>query len=511
MASFSFRPLAHRMTSIGTRLAPLWRRYRALPFWLQAVIAVVTIIAVLALGSFLAGLGKKNPEQTLATVTLTSIGELSGGGVSVGGIGSVRSITEAAILAESGGVVKSVRTSVGASVPAGFVLAELDNASQRAAVLQAEGAYDAAIAARAGASPGDIAASALNTYTSSYASLDTILRTYVDTFYGTTGAQGPQFLIAPAPFDLSYFPMKRAQLTQAMNAWRARLASASSKDAPALLAEAEAITRQANALTNDIATVATRNGTDANASQLAALATARSSIASLQATLTAAKQANQSQGTSATAGVDASVKSALGTLRAAQANLEKTLVRAPLSGQVNFLPIRVGDYVTPLSHVATVAQNGALEIVTYVSEDTRAHLAVGMKVTVEEKYGGVITSIAPALDPVTKQIEVKIAVNSGTPLVNGQSVHIAFPFTPPAQAASQSAGPILLPLTTLKLTPSARVVFTVGAEGRLSAHPVDIGNVRGDRIEILTPLPSDMRIVADARGLADGQKVNVSE
>jgi hypothetical protein len=50
----------------------------------------------------------------------------------------------------------------------------------------------------------------------------------------------------------------------------------------------------------------------------------------------------------------------------------------------------------------------------------------------------------------------------------------------------------------------------VGADGRLVAHIVTIGEVRGDRIQITSPLDSDLRIVIDARGLSEGQKVQVA-
>lgn len=511
MPTFSLSSFAQRLAPVRRFFSRFWTKYRSLAIWLQAVIGALVIGLVLGGISFLMNMGATSETATsLPTVTLSPISELAGNDSALGVIGSVRSITEASILAQAGGTVTSVHTQVGRTVSAGFVMAELDNASQRAAVLQAEGSYDAAVAARAGTSPTDIGTSALNTYTSSFNSLDSILKTYVDAFYGDPGAFGPKFLIAPNPFDFNYFPQKRQALNQAMNTWRSHLSSATSANAPQLLSEADTDTRQAAALVTDIATAATRYNSDANASQLAALASARSGIAALQASITAAKQTNQSQSVGASAGADASIKIALGALRGAQANLEKTLIRAPISGQVNYLPIHKGDYVTAFNHVATVAQNGALEIVTYISEDTRTHVTVGTKVTVEDKYPGVITSIAPALDPVTKQIEMHIAVDSGSGLVNGQSVRIALPGAAVA-TASAPQGPLLLPLTALKLTPSARVVFSVDENGKLIAHAVEIGDVRGDRIEVLTQLPADLRIVTDARGLSDGQKVSIAQ
>jgi hypothetical protein len=40
---------------------------------------------------------------------------------------------------------------------------------------------------------------------------------------------------------------------------------------------------------------------------------------------------------------------------------------------------------------------------------------------------------------------------------------------------------------------------------------VTIGDVRGDRLEVMTDLPDDARIVTDARGLSEGQAVNVAQ
>jgi hypothetical protein len=103
---------------------------------------------------------------------------------------------------------------------------------------------------------------------------------------------------------------------------------------------------------------------------------------------------------------------------------------------------------------------------------------------------------------------VHVALTGTSALVNGQSVRINLPNTAPA--TNSTAGPLLLPLTALKLTPSARVVFSVNEEGRLVAHEVTIGDVRGDRIEIQTSLPADLEIVTDARGFSEGQKVAVA-
>ena len=111
------------------------------------------------------------------------------------------------------------------------------------------------------------------------------------------------------------------------------------------------------------------------------------------------------------------------------------------------------------------------------------------------------------LDPVTKQVEVDVTVDRSSGLLAGQSVRIELPGAP--AAAASSSGPVLLPLAAVKLSQDSRVVFTV-ADGALVAHPVELGAIHGDRVEITTPLAADLMIVTDARGLAEGERVEVA-
>lgn len=509
-----FRTLFARVrdffVSVPTRSKALWLRYRGLRRWQQVAIALALIAVLIALVLLLNGGKEEELGNTGRTVELATVGELSGTGGSVDLIGTVRSMTEANILAQNGGTVRTVRTRLGANVPAGFVIAELENAAERASVLQAEGAYDAAVAARSAQSLPDTQESARDTYRSTFTTLDTTLEVYVDTFFGGPTPVGPDLLIYPDANTANRLSRERSAINAAMATYESNLATANSRSPQQLLDEAESITRRIQTFLNQLADAANERDSRVTAEQTASLATARTSINGALTGIASARTGLRSGTVSATAGADASIKQALGSLRAAQANLERTVVRAPIGGQVNFLPIRVGDYVTPMQHVATVAQNGALEIVAYVSEDNRDLLVAGGKVLVDAKYEGVITSVAPALDPTTKQVEVHVAVTGTSELLNGQSVHIALPDSAPREATIEPAGPVLLPLASVKLRAGDRIVFSVGEDGRLVAHPVEVGEVRGDRIEIRSEIPKELRIVADARGLSEGELVRVA-
>ncbi len=489
----------------------LWKLYRSRPTWQQAVIGALVVVLVIAGISFIHSIGKtKAAEDTLRTVSIASINSLAGSADGSSVIGSVRSVAEASILAESGGTVRVVRTELGASIAGGTVIAELENASQRAAVLQAEGAYDAAVAARNAVSPTDTSSAVRNTYRAAFTTMDSLSNSEIDSLFGEATPFGPRCLIASTNYSTDYFSRKRAKLKSQMDAWSAHQSSAASADPATLLDEAQGVLEFSATFLTELGVAANETTSGATATQRANIATARASVNAQLAAVAAAREAYRGKSVTSTASVDASVKQALGVLRGAQAQLEKTILRAPIAGTVNFLPIRVGDYVTAYQHVATVAQNGSLEIVAYVSESEREQLSVGEKVTIEGEYPGVITRIAPALDPTTRQIELHVAVSGkADKLVNGQSVRVSLPSSAPVRVAD-ATGPVMLPLASVKLRAEDRVVFTVDESGRVVAHPVTIGEVHGDRIEILSGVSMDMHIVTDARGLAEGEKVTVS-
>jgi RND family efflux transporter MFP subunit len=206
------------------------------------------------------------------------------------------------------------------------------------------------------------------------------------------------------------------------------------------------------------------------------------------------------------AAAEAGVTSAQGGVAAARAQLEKTIIRAPISGTINMLDIKRGDFEQMYTPVVTIANNHALEIVAYVSEDDAKRIVVGDSVTLDADSSGVITKIAPALDPSTKRIEVRVGVPTTANLTNGQSVNISFEHgTKPTTTSTQ----MIIPLAALKISADSKSVFTVNADGTLVGHVVTIGSLLGDRVVILSGITMNDYIVTDARGLREGEKVTL--
>jgi multidrug resistance efflux pump len=212
-----------------------------------------------------------------------------------------------------------------------------------------------------------------------------------------------------------------------------------------------------------------------------------------------------------TASVDAQVKTAEGGYLAALSRLEKTIVRSPISGTINSLSFDTGDFVGQTTQVAVVSNNGALEVVTFITSEDLNRVKAGAEVLINNKTKGVVTRLASAIDPVTKKIEVRIGItDESAQLVNGQSVRVEI-----ARANSQVSPTTLvqvkIPLSAVKITPREVYVFTVDSTSSLVSVPVELGTLLGEEVEIKTGLSPDMQIVKDARGLKPGDVVTINQ
>jgi RND family efflux transporter MFP subunit len=489
--------------TLKSAAARSWAFVRKLPR-AYSIGGAVAIVAALLLGIHLLtrqAPAVSAPPQT-PHVQVASVADLSSGAGPLVIVGKVTSLSQASILAQTSGELVSLNVAIGDSVAAGQTIGSFENASEKAAVQQAQGAYDAAVAAQSGNSGASTAATARNTYVSAYSTLDTAIQD-IDSLFGAPTPVGPELLIHSATNDPTTLSRERRSVGTEIESWRAALPAATSTDPGILLGEAYATTQDASAFLTDLAQSATSYNSGATSAQLANLATARSAVAGLLSTLSSARDSYRST----SPGASASVEQALGALNGAKANLAKTVVRSPISGTIVSLPVNQGDFVSSFSPVATVSNPHALEIDAYVSADDAKTLAAGGSATIENAVAGTVVSVAPALDPATGKILVKIALTGdASALTDGDTVTVSLArATAPASASSET---VTIPLTAAKITPQGPIVFTVSSS-TLAAQAITIGTVLGDRVQVTGGLASSTEIVTDARGLADGETVIV--
>ena len=204
----------------------------------------------------------------------------------------------------------------------------------------------------------------------------------------------------------------------------------------------------------------------------------------------------------------AQVENAKSNLDIALAQLEKTIIRSPITGTVNNLKIDLGDFVSVFQSVAVVANDNQLEIKTYITENDKKSLKVGLPTRVSGKYNGVITSIDPAVDATTKKIEASISIEEKADLINGQSVSVSIARD---DVKINELDQIFIPLSALKVMAEGVVVFSVNEENIVEKHIIKEGPLVGNKVLILEGLTPDMKIITDVRGINAGDIVVVKE
>jgi RND family efflux transporter MFP subunit len=497
---------------------------------LSVFIIAVILVATALYFTFFAGTGEVVEIETKqASVIVKKVSDINFTS-DFSTVGQVQAVSEAKLQTEAGGRITAVNTEIGARVSAGSVIASIENSSERAALLQAEGAYEASVAGATSGGVGIASAqetlesaitSAITTYQSNHIAVDSTLHNDIDDLFQINNDKATGIRIeakgqAPALND------ERNILSSLINTWGQNKVVANKSNIAVYLEDARVNTLRfavfvdqlANYVNDqDVSDSLTQTEKDALESTLLSsrqslngvlqsIEAASVQITNAQKALEQAKIAGSSNTPSA---ASAQVKIALGSLRAAQANLEKTLVRTPIGGVVNALYLKAGDYVSPNQPAAIIANNNGLEIVTGISEADKDKVVVGQEVKIDDTTPGVVTAIGGAVDPTTGKVSVKVNVTQDSALQNGSTVTITFSTS---QATTNTD--IIIPLSAIKMTGSGPIAFKV-IDGKLAPLPLTLGAIKGDSVVIQTGLTAEMEIVLDARGLKEGQVVTITQ
>ena len=202
---------------------------------------------------------------------------------------------------------------------------------------------------------------------------------------------------------------------------------------------------------------------------------------------------------------EAQIKSARASIAAVQAQVAKTIVRSPISGTVATLSVKPGELVSPGALVASVVNTDGLQVKAFIDSTKRSVIDKGSLVSIEDMYTGTVTHISPSIDPLTKKVEVLIAIDNSKeiPLVVGQFVDVVIDYTEEAKETNS----LFLPLQAVRVGQDQSNVLVVNEEGIVEDRGVVLGVVIGDQVEIVEGLLNTTEIISSVRGLETGEKV----
>jgi len=545
------------MQKIKKVFAQIKDRFQALPR--RKKIAVVSIIAVVLTGALLIfGNGENEEANTQARVRevqVASIAQLSSGAESLAVLGEVRSQAEADIRSVVQGRVTSLRKRIGDAVSAGEIIAEIENDAQLAALIQAEGAYEAAEAnlnkARGGTREEQLAilktkaddaeksllktqTASLNTIKDAVEKVDEILHGKIDLLFNYPDTNSPDLTVSYHDSQVvQNLESNRVVLRELFDDWKSEAVSLNESNnldeaLQKALSNITTIRDYVNILAGVVnwltptsslsqATIDTWK-TEMSSSRVT-LSSLATSINTQQDALNAARtshdiaQQELKQGVAGdrsedVAAVEASLKQARGSLLSARAAYNNTIIRSPISGTINTLSISQGDFISALSRVATVANNNALEVRAFITGDDLVNVSVGDRAIVDGTFEGVVTNIGAGLDPDTKKIELRIGLtDTNAPLVHGDSVSVV---VERGNVQRQNEEALSVPISALRIGADSTVVFSIKEDGTIMAHEVETGAIIGNRITITDGVTPGLVIVVDARGLREGDTVSIS-
>ena len=165
-------------------------------------------------------------------------------------------------------------------------------------------------------------------------------------------------------------------------------------------------------------------------------------------------------------------------LSEARTFLSYAQVRSPIAGVVTARMIDPGAQAGPGMPLVTVEDDAHYRVETTVDESIPVR--VGDRVTIEGRIAAKVTNVVPAVDPVTRSAMVKIDLPAGAGLRSGAFVRVAF-------TVGTRSG-ITVPAGAVGRRGQLTSVFVVDKSGVARLRLVTVGEVEGERVEVLSGL-----------------------
>jgi RND family efflux transporter MFP subunit len=209
----------------------------------------------------------------------------------------------------------------------------------------------------------------------------------------------------------------------------------------------------------------------------------------------------------------ARVEAARAQLQAQQARLGQTEVHAPDDGVISARTATVGAVVANGTELFRLIRKGRLEWRAEVTSAELGRLSPGTRALVTAPSGarleGRVRMIGPTVDPQSRLALVYVDVSPLPGPASGSARAGMFArgeFDLGAQPA------LTLPQQAVVVREGFSYVFRVNPDNRVNQVKVQIGRIADDRLQVLSGVTADMRVVASGGSfLNDGDLVRVAD
>lgn len=199
-------------------------------------------------------------------------------------------------------------------------------------------------------------------------------------------------------------------------------------------------------------------------------------------------------------------------VRMAQEQVNTTNVVSEISGTVNIMNVKVGEFFNGGQQLQVV-NNNDLKLTVNVPENyaDRVKMGASLVATLPESGGETITTkvnvVGKVIDPITRSFYVEGKIPADKKLRANQLAIIRI-------QDYSNTNAITVPMNTLQNDDKGKfVLVAVEEKGKLVARkrPVEIGELYGDKLEIKSGLNAGDQLITEGfQSLYDGQRVTVA-
>ncbi len=187
-------------------------------------------------------------------------------------------------------------------------------------------------------------------------------------------------------------------------------------------------------------------------------------------------------------------------------------VRAPISGTITSIPVRVGSKVQQGRPVARMATTGDIELRTHVAERYIGRLELGQSAEVQlaaypgETFAARVVELSPVVDPATRTIEVKLEfAGPDARLRPGMFARVRIITDEREDVTVVSPDAVVTRL-------DRQYVFVIAEDDRVEQREVELGIQSAEYIEIRSGVAPGERVVVQGQNqLEDGVRVRLIE
>jgi len=203
-------------------------------------------------------------------------------------------------------------------------------------------------------------------------------------------------------------------------------------------------------------------------------------------------------------GSKSSIDNAQGQLNLARIQAGNLSIKAPINGQITAKYVELGAEVSPGQKIAQISQTENLKIELGLPSEDIYRIKLFQTVLIQEELNGIITSIDPTADPVTKKVKIEISFdNKDKKLISGTFVNISIPLNEIEKSQEDS---FFIPLRSITISQNENIIF-VNNNGIAEKRNVEIGKTEGALVEIINGLSDKEELIIDGgKNLKEGYR-----